>query len=211
MSVWGIVLAAGSGSRFGAEKQFELIGDRSVVDRSVDVTAEVSDRVVVALPAGASWSARDDVVSVVGGATRAASVRAALEAVADDAEIVVIHDAARPLAGLELFELVVAAVRAGADGAVPGLEITDTVKRVDGSVVVETLARSGLVAVQTPQAFGAAVLRWAHGADLDATDDAALVERVGGRVVVVPGDPSNVKITRREDLDELQSRSKEWT
>jgi 2-C-methyl-D-erythritol 4-phosphate cytidylyltransferase len=98
---------------------------------------------------------------------------------------------------------VVAAVRQGADGAIPGLPVVDTVKRVDGSTVLETLARDELVTVQTPQAFRATVLRAAHAGAADASDDAALVESVGGRVVVVPGEPANRKLTTPDDLAAL--------
>jgi 2-C-methyl-D-erythritol 4-phosphate cytidylyltransferase len=138
---------------------------------------------------------------VAGGASRSASVRAGLAAVPADAEVVVVHDAARPAARPALFESVVAAVLAGADAAIPGVPLVDTVKRVAGGVVVETLDRTALVAVQTPQAFRAAVLREAEG---EATDDAALVEAAGGRVVVVPGDPANLKVTEPADLARLQ-------
>ena len=107
---------------------------------------------------------------------------------------------ARPLAPPALFDAVIDAVRAGADAAVPGFPISDTVKRVDGDHVVETIARDELVAVQTPQAFRTDALRAAHTASAEATDDAALVEAAGGRVVVVPGDPRNLKITTPADL-----------
>lgn len=120
--------------------------------------------------------------------------------------MIVVHDAARPAATSNLFELVVHAVRAGADGAVPGTALTDTVKHVEGAVVVETVDRNSLVAVQTPQAFRADVLRVAHSHGGDATDDAALVEARGGRVVVVPGDPDNAKITTPADLDAMRAR-----
>jgi 2-C-methyl-D-erythritol 4-phosphate cytidylyltransferase len=141
---------------------------------------------------------------VVGGATRSDSVRAGLDAVPDDADVVVVHDAARPAARASMFEAVIAAVRAGADAAIPGVPVTDTIKRVDGQVVVDTLDRSTLVAVQTPQAFAAAALRAAHADAGDATDDAALVERRGGRVVVVPGDASNRKLTTPDDVAALE-------
>src|SRR5439155_19496833 len=147
------------------------------------------DGVVTVLPAGYA-----EVGAVEGGATRSASVRAGLGAVPADAEIVVVHDAARPLAAPELFDRVVGAVRAGADGAIAAAPVTDTVKRVDRDRVVETLDRSALVAVQTPQAFAAAVLRVAHARDAEATDDAALVEAAGGTVVVVTAPRGNLKI-----------------
>jgi 2-C-methyl-D-erythritol 4-phosphate cytidylyltransferase len=111
-----------------------------------------------------------------------------------------VHDAARPLAGEELFAGVIAAVRAGADGAVPGLPVSDTIKRVDGERVVATVPREDLVTVQTPQGFRAAALRAAHASGSEGTDDAALVEAVGGTVVVVAGAWSNLKVTVPEDV-----------
>ncbi len=136
-----------------------------------------------------------------GGATRAESVRAGLVAVPDDAVIIVVHDAARPLATGELFTSVVDAVRAtGVDGAVPVLPVADTLKRVDGDTVQHSVDREGLVAVQTPQAFDAATLRKAHRTGRDATDDAGLVEDLGATVRTVVGDAHNVKLTRPEDL-----------
>jgi len=201
MSVWAVVVAAGSGSRFGALKQYERLGDRRVIDWSLAAAQAVAEGVVVVVPperAGTAEGAADAVVA--GGATRAASVRAGLAAVPGDADVIVVHDAARPLAPASLFEAVVEAVRSGADGAVPGVAVADTIKAVDGGVVVETLDRSRIVAVQTPQAFRAHVLRAAHADSRDASDDAGLVEAVGGRVVVVEGDPANAKITTNHDL-----------
>jgi 2-C-methyl-D-erythritol 4-phosphate cytidylyltransferase len=131
------------------------------------------------------------------------SVRAGLAVVPDDAEVIVVHDAARPAASSALFRSVIRAVEEGADGAIPGLPVVDTLKRTQDGVVVETLDRRGLVNVQTPQAFRPAALRDAHATNGEATDDAALVERVGGRVVVVPGDPNNIKLTRPADLVRL--------
>ncbi len=117
-----------------------------------------------------------------------------------DTEIVAVHDAARPLARLQLWQSVIGAVAAGADAAIPATSLTDTVKEVgpDGHLV--TLDRSRLVAVQTPQAFRAAILRRVHSAGHDATDDAALVEAAGGRVVVVEGPADNIKVTAPADL-----------
>jgi 2-C-methyl-D-erythritol 4-phosphate cytidylyltransferase len=138
--------------------------------------------------------------AVAGGATRSASVRAGLAAVAPSATIVVVHDAARPLASPALFDAVIGAVRRGADAAVPAVPVPDTVKRVDGDEVVETVARDELVVVQTPQAFRADALRAAHTAGADATDDAALIEATDGRVVIVPGERANLKVTTPADL-----------
>jgi 2-C-methyl-D-erythritol 4-phosphate cytidylyltransferase len=198
--VWGIVVAAGRGDRFGKPKQFCDLAGRRVVDYSLSTMAAVCDAVVLVLPAGVTGDGEPVAAVVPGGATRSESVRAGLRAVPDAAQVVVIQDAARPLATPALFHAVIAAVRAGADGAVPGIPVADTLKRVDGERVAGTVDRAQLVAVQTPQAFRAPVLRAAHASGDDATDDAALVEVVGGRVMVVPGDPRNLKITDPADL-----------
>jgi 2-C-methyl-D-erythritol 4-phosphate cytidylyltransferase len=198
VSVWAIVVAAGSGSRFGGPKQYEPLDGRRVLDWSLDACRAACDGVVLVVPPDRVGDEEKADVVVAGGATRSASVRAGLAALPADADVVVVHDAARPTAAPRLFDAVIAAVWAGADGAVPAVPVADTVKRVDGERVVETLDRSVLVAVQTPQAFKVDVLRRAHVGD--ATDDAALVEAAGGTVVVVPGDPLNRKITVPSDL-----------
>ncbi|MEP7203248.1 MAG: 2-C-methyl-D-erythritol 4-phosphate cytidylyltransferase [Ilumatobacteraceae bacterium] len=196
-NVWTIVVAGGSGSRVGCVKQYEQVGSRRVIDHAVDTARSASDGVVVVVPPA-------DVVAehgVAGGVTRSDSVRAGLAAVPFEATIVCVHDAVRPFASSQLFEAVIRAVSEGADAAIPGVSVTDTIKRIDGdSMVVDTPPRATLVAVQTPQAFRAAVLRAAHERGLDATDDASLVEICGGRVVVVPGEQTNRKITHPEDL-----------
>ena len=159
-SMWTVVVAAGSGTRFGGAKQYlELAGSR-IVDRSVAVAAQVSDGVVVVVPAGdvEAESARLAASAVVaGGPSRAASVRNGLDAVPHDADIICVHDAARPLASPDIYERVVHEVRSGAAGAVPVVPVTDTIRSVDGGVV----DRSTLQAVQTPQAFRAELLRMA--------------------------------------------------
>jgi 2-C-methyl-D-erythritol 4-phosphate cytidylyltransferase len=127
-------------------------------------------------------------------------VRAGLAAVPADADVIVVHDAARPLAAAPLWKAAIDAVVRGADAALCAVPVTDTVKRVDGDRVVATVDRAELVAVQTPQAFRAAALRAAHESSGDATDDGALVEAVGGTVVVVPGSVANVKITHPVDV-----------
>jgi 2-C-methyl-D-erythritol 4-phosphate cytidylyltransferase len=195
-------VAGGSGNRFGTLKQYEELGAERVIDRSVRIARAVSDGVVVVVPAA-------DAVAeggVAGGATRAESARNGLAAVPAEATIICVHDAARPLATADLYAAVVDAVVEGADGAIPGIAVTDTIKRVDGTgVVVETPDRSTLVAVQTPQAFRASVLRAAHATGAEGTDDASLVEARGGRVVVVPGSPLNRKITQPQDLEWARS------
>ena len=197
--VWCIVVAGGSGRRFGAAKQFEALGDSSVLQLAVSAASTTADGVVVVLPgdaidqAGATISA--DAV-VPGGDTRAGSVRAGLAAVPDTAQVVLVHDAARPLATSELFERVRDAVRAGAEAVVPVVAVSDTIRRVGGGVV----DRDELRAVQTPQGFRAEVLRRVHDRGGEATDDAGLVEAAGGRVVLVDGERTNLKITEPEDL-----------
>jgi 2-C-methyl-D-erythritol 4-phosphate cytidylyltransferase len=207
-----VVLAAGAGRRYGPRpKQYELLVAERVIDRSLATARAAADHVVVVLAPGdqaegdalVESGAAD--VAVEGGARRADSVRAALAVIEADAAVIVVHDAARPLASAELHQAVVAAVHAGADAAIPGIPVSDTIKRVErdehgDAVVVETLDRAHLVAVQTPQAFRADLLRAAHVGGADATDDAALVEAVGGTVVVVPGEPTNLKITGPHDL-----------
>ena len=226
--VWSIVVAGGSGRRFGEMKQFSALSGRPVLEWAVEACRPVSTGVVLVLPPEAVESAGSpgspgspgpglhgaDVV-VTGGPTRAESVRRGLAGVPADAEVIVVHDAARPLASTETFVAVLAALdEDGVAGVVPGLPPSDTIKAVDeGGNVTETLDRSTLVAVQTPQAFRAAVLRSAHARDsgvggsgdraaaAPATDDAMLVEAGGGRVRVVPGQLDNIKITTTDDLD----------
>ena len=193
--VWTVVVAAGSGARFVGPKQFEELGGRRVLDWAVEVAGTATDGVVVVLPPDRAGD------GVAGGVTRSESVRRGLEHVPADATIVCVHDAARPFATAELFRRVVAAVVGGADGAVPGVPLDDTVKEVDAAgVVVATPERARLVSVQTPQAFRAEVLRKAHSTGGEGTDDAALVEAIGGRVVAVAGEPENQKLTTPDDL-----------
>ena len=197
-TVWAVVVGGGSGQRFGAAKQYERLGDERVIDRSRRVAESVCDGVIVVVPAADAEREH----GVAGGETRSASVRAGLAGVPDDADIVCVHDAARPMAGADLYRRVIDAVQAGADGAVPAVPVSDTIKIVDtDGAVVATPDRSTLVAVQTPQAFRADMLRKAHAEGGEGTDDAGLVEAIGGRIVTVPGELGNRKITDRADLE----------
>jgi 2-C-methyl-D-erythritol 4-phosphate cytidylyltransferase len=202
MSVWIVIVAAGSGTRFGGPKQYELLGSSRIVDRSIATACRVGDRVALVVGADdlgemrAQFAANPDVVVVAGGTTRSASVRGGLGAVSDDAEVIVVHDAARPLATDALFEQVIASVLAGAAAAVPGVAVSDSLREIDGGVV----DRGRVVAVQTPQAFRADLLRRAHRDEPDASDDATLVEMIGGKVEIVPGETTNFKITTSHDL-----------
>jgi 2-C-methyl-D-erythritol 4-phosphate cytidylyltransferase len=205
VTTWSIVVAGGTGQRFGAPKQFARLAGIAVVDRALAAAREACDSVVVVVPEDTTWRPPDGIPTALAGATRSDSVRAGLAAVDLGADIVVVHDAARPLASRALFAAVVDAIRAGADAAVPAIPVVDTLKRVVDGRVVETVARDGIVAVQTPQAFRAAALRAAHehrGVD---TDDAALVELNGGTVVTVPGEPRNLKVTVAADLELAQA------
>jgi 2-C-methyl-D-erythritol 4-phosphate cytidylyltransferase len=204
-----LLVAAGSGERLGASrpKAFVVLGGRPMLEHSLEALRSVGeiDRIVVALPPGEP--APEGTLGVPGGATRSASVRAALEAAApEDDEAVVVHDAARPLAEPELFTRTLAALdEHHADGAIAAAPVTDTVKEAgQGHVVERTLERSRLWAVQTPQAFRAGALAAALNVGDDvlaqATDDAWLVERAGGRIVVVPSTPANLKVTTPVDL-----------
>jgi 2-C-methyl-D-erythritol 4-phosphate cytidylyltransferase len=214
-----IILAAGAGRRLGAEvpKAFLEIGDRPMLAVAAGAAAASPSiaAIVVAAPPGFEEAARSCVEGlpvastvVVGGVTRQASVRAAL-AVLEGPEIVAVHDAARPFAPPDLFTDVVRAVASGADGAIPVLALTDTVKRLDGLRVVDTVPREDLGLAQTPQAFRVEALRRAHEEATDAghsvTDDAMLLERVG-EVVALPGDPRNFKITTMLDLARAEAR-----
>jgi len=209
--VWTIVVAGGSGRRFGGPKQFLPLGGRPVAAWSVTAARSVSDGVVLVVPGGTAADSPDETAAdssdcgadrvVTGGDARADSVRAGLAAVPDEAEVIVVHDAARPLAGPSLFAAVVEAVQeGGAVCAIPVLPVSDTLKRTSDGQVTSTVDREGLVTVQTPQAFAAAVLRQAHQDGGQTTDDAGLVEQLGLPVRTVPGDSRNLKLTRPEDL-----------
>ncbi|MCY4665348.1 MAG: 2-C-methyl-D-erythritol 4-phosphate cytidylyltransferase [Acidimicrobiaceae bacterium] len=206
--VWTIVAAAGGGNRFGGAKQFSRLGDRLVIDWVVQRAARWSEGVVVVLPEARTtgeeaWRLPDPhdrcggkVVVVAGGVLRSDSVRCGLNRVPEAAEIVLVHDGARPLATDGVFERVIQAVRSGADAAIPVIELTDTIRWRRGG----TADRRQLAAVQTPQAFRAGALRSAHAGGADATDDATLVEAAGAAVVTVDGDTRNLKITEPHDL-----------
>ena len=217
---WAVLVAAGRGERLGEDrpKAFARLGDLPLLAeplRRLDESGPV-DGIVVVAPAG--WEEPTILLAeqigaskvsacVTGGATRADSVRTGLDEVPADAAVVLVHDAARPLLPSGVVDRLFAALGEGFDGAVPGLPVSDTVKRTAGGIVVETLARDELVAVQTPQAFVASVLRAAFSASdklLLATDCASLVEAAGGRVKVVPGDERLLKVTTRADLERVE-------
>jgi 2-C-methyl-D-erythritol 4-phosphate cytidylyltransferase len=197
VNVWAILLAAGNGDRFGAPKQYQPLGGQRVVDWSLVAARQTCAGLVLVVPVSRTddlEGAADAVVA--GGATRSSSVRAGLAAVPEDADVIVVHDASRPLASVDLWRAVIDAVTSGHDGAVPAVPVTDTLREVGGG----TVDRSRFLAVQTPQAFRGEVLRRAHKGDGEATDDAGLVETIGGSIAVVDGEHDNVKITTPADL-----------
>lgn len=199
METWAVVVAGGAGTRFGGPKQFATLAGRPLVEWSLDSARDNCAGVVLVLPEGTPGDWGVDAV-VAGGATRSESVRAGLAAVPDAADVIVVHDAARPLAGATLWKAVIGAVEGGADAAIPACPVTDTIKKKTTEGAVVTVDRSELFAVQTPQAFRSHALKEAHAGGADATDDAALVEAAGGRVVLVDGDPHNIKVTASADL-----------
>lgn len=217
--VWAVLVAAGRGERLGGDrpKAFVKLGGRVLLAESLE-RLEASDWIeAIVVVTAAGWEEPSILLAeelgagkvsacVAGGETRADSVRAGVAEVPEEAAIVLVHDAARPLVGEDVIERVVTALGDGWDGAVPGLPLADTVKRADeGGSVLETVDRTGLYAVQTPQAFAAATLRQALAGTGSGTDCAAFVEAAGGRVRVVEGDRRLLKITTVSDLAYAES------
>jgi 2-C-methyl-D-erythritol 4-phosphate cytidylyltransferase len=209
-----VLVAAGRGERLGADrpKAFARLGELPLLAESLRRLDDNPwiDGIVVVAPA--EWEepaillaeelgASKVTACVPGGETRSASVRAGLAEVPDDAAVVLVHDAARPVLPEEVVRRLLDALAEGFDGAVPVLPAADTVKRVQDGVVVETLVRDELAVVQTPQAFVAAVLRAA--ADGEGSDCASLVEARGGRVKAVAGDERLLKVTTPADLERI--------
>jgi 2-C-methyl-D-erythritol 4-phosphate cytidylyltransferase len=219
MAVWAVLAAAGRGERLGEDrpKAFARLGELPLLAESLRRLddSEWVERIVIAAPP--EWEepcilvaeelGAGKVASVVtGGETRTASVREALAAVGEDASVVLVHDAARPLLPDEVVERVLAPLAEGYDGVVPALPVADTLKRVRGNEVLDTVEREGLVAAQTPQAFLPDSLRRALAdPGISASDCAAAVEASGGRIAWVPGDPRLVKITGPADLELVAS------
>ena len=213
--VWAVLVAAGRGERFGGDrpKAFAKLRGRVMLAESLE-RLERSDWIeAIVVVAPVEWEEPSILLAeelsagkvsscVPGGATRADSVRAGVAEVPDDVPVILVHDAARPLLPEAVIERVITALGDGWDGAVPALPVADTIKRAgENGAVLETLDRSGLVAVQTPQAFASAALRNALGGDLaGVTDCAGLVEAAGGRVRIVEGDPRLLKVTTLADL-----------
>lgn len=214
--VWAVLVAAGRGERLGEgrPKAFARLGGLPLLAESLRRLDESEwiDAIVVVAPA--DWEEPAILLAeeigvtkvtacVAGGDSRSASVRAGIAEVPDEAAVILVHDAARPLLPAALVPRLLEALGEGFDGAVPGLPVVDTLKRVRDGIVVETPARDELVAVQTPQAFVADVLRAAAAGD--GSDCASLVEAAGGRVTVVPGDEQLLKVTTPADLARVEA------
>jgi len=208
--VAAIIVASGEGRRFGQAKQFAPLAGRPVVDWAIEAFARHPqiDEVVIVLPdesraeeIKSRWSKVKAVVR--GGKERQDSVSRGLEAVSPEITLVLVHDGVRPLVKAELISRVIEASREEG-AAIPVLPMDDTVKMVEGDIVTSTINREQLFRAQTPQGFRKKLLEEAFAqARKDGyygSDEASLVERIGGRIKIVPGDRTNIKITRPEDL-----------
>ncbi len=202
-----IIAAAGSGERFGATlpKALITLGNRTLIEHAVAALAPVASEIVICAPAGYEKHIQElvgsDITVVVGGTTRSDSVRAGIAALSGKHKFVLVHDAARALASTQLAESVVAALITGDVAVIPGLELIDTVKSVDaGGHVTSTPDRTTMRRVQTPQGFDLEVLKKAHATGADATDDGALVEAIGHKVLIIKGEERALKITTPADL-----------
>jgi 2-C-methyl-D-erythritol 4-phosphate cytidylyltransferase/2-C-methyl-D-erythritol 2,4-cyclodiphosphate synthase len=214
MRTAALLLGAGRGDRLGTgrPKAFVELRGKTLLRRAVETVEACPDVACFVVAAPAGWEDRAKALAgvspkltavVAGGATRQRSVLAALRVVPIEIDAIITHDVARPLASPKLFSAVLESLQQ-ADGAVPVVPVPDTVKRVRGEVLVETVDRASLALAQTPQAFRREALTAAHDraaeATMEATDDAAILQAAGFRVIAIPGDPDNLKITGGSDL-----------
>lgn len=205
MTVGTLIVAAGSGRRFGSQKQFELVGGVTLLEAAIERAQPISNRIVVALPSGMELPASaPELAYTHGGDTRSASVAHAFRTLGDQFDYVLIHDAARPFASQALYERVLAALARGCSAVIPALESVDTLKLVDQDIVRETLDRNQIVRVQTPQGFQYQVLAEIVKVGEEATDEATVAEHLGYPVTIVPGEELASKVTLRADLDRLR-------
>jgi len=202
-----IIAAAGSGERFGATLPKALIslGNRTLIEHAVAALAPIASEIVICAPAGYEKQIQElvgnEITVVTGGTTRAQSVRAGIAALTVKNKYVLVHDAARALATTKLAERVLVALENGASAVIPGLELIDTVKSVDvNGHVTATPDRTTLRRVQTPQGFDLEILKKAHASGAEATDDGALVEAIGEKVLIIKGEEQALKITTPSDL-----------
>lgn len=219
-SVAVVLLAAGKGERLGAKapKAFVELAGKSLLEHSVfrALATENLKQLIIAVPESHLDQTLEfekqlsnqgvDIRVVVGGATRQQSVSESLAVLAGGIDIVLVHDSARSLASTELFNRVAQAVFENQIGVIPALHVADTIKKYKGDVIQETIERSDLVRAQTPQGFPASVLVAAHvGATEEFTDDAALIQSIGGTVMMIPGEEQALKITTAEDFERAQT------
>ncbi len=204
---WGIILAGGAGTRFGdTPKQTIDLGGKPVLYHSVETALKTLDGVIVVLSETIYGEYKSDLSElgvdeiVVGGATRCESTRNGLSVLPDEAEVCLIHDAARPFASVQLFERV-KQCSLTYDGVIPVIPISDTVKLIENSLVVKSVDRDKLFFAQTPQAFKASLLKQVHALMPEGTDDATLFENAGYKVYAVEGEELNGKITKKDDLE----------
>ena len=202
-----IIAAAGSGERFGATlpKALITLGNRTLIEHAVAALAPIASEIVICAPAGYEKQIQElvgaDITVVTGGTTRSDSVRAGITALTGNNKYVLVHDAARALASTQLAKNVLAALEKGEVAVIPGLELIDTVKSVDaGGHVTSTPDRASLRRVQTPQGFDLEILKKAHSSGANATDDGALVEAIGHKVLIINGEDRALKITTPADL-----------
>ena len=219
-SVAVVLLAAGKGERLGAKepKAFVELAGKSLLEHSVfrALATENLKQLIIAVPESHLAQTLEfekqlsnqgvDIRVVVGGATRQQSVSESLAVIAGGIDIVLVHDSARSLASTDLFNRVAQSVFENQIGVIPALHVADTIKKYKGDVIQETIERSDLVRAQTPQGFPASVLVAAHvGATQEFTDDAALIQSIGGTVMMIPGEEQAMKITTAEDFERAQT------
>jgi len=207
-----IIAAAGSGERFGATLPKALInlGNRTLIEHAIAALAPIASEIVVCAPAGYEKQIQElvgnEITVVTGGATRTQSVRAGITALSGKSKYVLVHDAARALASTELAQCVLDTLEKGEVAVIPGLEQIDTVKSIDANgYVSDTPERGSLRRVQTPQGFDLEVLKKAHASGTEATDDGALVEAIGHKVLIIKGEERALKITTPSDLASAMS------
>ena len=199
--VAAIVLAAGSGTRFGQPKYSVTIGDRRLVDMAVDLVRSRCRDVIVALPPGEPWDGEQLSGVATGGATRTESLRAAIPLLSPDVDVVVTHDCVRPLATVDQVDAVIGAVLSGADAAIPAWESPDTLKRLRPDGSIEHLGREGILVAQSPSAYRRSTLEKVFDTFADVPVEETIgVEQIGGRVVAVTGDRWSQHLIDRHDL-----------
>jgi 2-C-methyl-D-erythritol 4-phosphate cytidylyltransferase len=202
MRTVAVVIAAGRGTRFGGYKQFQPLGGRRVIDWAVSAAARSCDGVVLVLPPGVEWDGAPVHAVVAGGATHAESARLGVAAVPPEAMVIVMGTASHPLTTADLYGATIDAVFDGADAAISARPIADCLKHMapDRTTVLGSVDKSSILLCVTPTAFRADLLRSEIAKGVEVPEELELIERAGGRVVVVPGEPTNIHITEPAEL-----------